>query len=366
MGKATAGTEARLVEQLLAVVPGDIDAFRALCSSVPDWARAIDCAREQGVLAVLLHYVRDANVEIPGSLLQAARRHCTIEQLWTSQVASALAEALPRLNAEGIKGVALKGPVLAERLYPDAALRPCIDLDLLVDAGQLEAANTVLEALGYRGQTGPGADYARAYEHHVHFERPNTPTVELHFRLYAGFGTALGARDALDRATIVRTAAGAPVGVLAPEDEVLYLALHATGHSYVRLLWLYDLKLMLRQFANLDWALVADRAQRSGVLSAVAFTCEVLRDRLGVPAPSASQLGMSPGMRWRFARRLLPTVMKPTARSAWENLESLVFTSLLCDRWSAGFRLVRHHAMRGLKRRVHRVAPVLVPEDWSA
>ncbi len=366
MDKATVRDAPRVVEGLLGAVPDDPGAFRSRCSTIEDWEAVTECARAQGVLGVLVHWLTRERVGVPEAVLQAARRHCTIEQMWTSQVIAALHETLPRFEARGIKAVALKGPILAERFYPDPALRPCIDLDLLVDADQLEAATGVLEALGYEGQTGPGAAYARAHEHHVHFERRAAPTIELHFRLYAGFGTVLRARDALDRATSMRTPSGATVWVLAPEDELLYLALHAAGHSYVRLLWLYDLKLLLRARPDLDWSPIVHRAREAGVLAALAFTCELLRERLNVMVPSASQLGVSTGARWRIARRLLATVMKPTERSARENFESLIFTCLLCDRWSAGAGLVRHHTMRALKRRAHRVAPVLVPDEWSA
>src|SRR5436190_20219090 len=43
----------------------------------------------------------------------------------------------------------LKGPALGERFYPDARLRPCSDLDLLVPKARLEDACCCLEVLGY-------------------------------------------------------------------------------------------------------------------------------------------------------------------------------------------------------------------------
>ncbi len=362
----TAAASARgTVEGLLRALPGDVAAFRRRSAEIDDWNEVVDAAREQGVLGVLVHHWRQANIEVPHAPLEAAERHCAVEQLWAQQVRIAAGEALRRLYADGVRCAALKGPLLAERLYPEAAIRPSIDLDLLVDPRDVDTATRSLEGLGYGTEEGPAARYASRHGHHLQFHRDGTPEVELHFRLYAGFGTVLEAGEPLSRARDTCTSDGARVAVLAPEDEVLYLALHAAGHSYVRLLWLYDLKLLLEQSPGLDWTQVAARARALGVLSVVAFTCRLLAERLDAPAPSAAALGANAGIRWRLADRLLPIVMKPTVRSARENFESLVFTALLCDRALTGLRLVQHHVWRTTRRRIQRLLPALVPADWA-
>jgi len=355
----------RTVERLVGALPDDVPAFRSRSAAIDDWDAVVEAAYDQGVLGVLVHHWRDANVEIPPSAFEAAERHCAIEQLWTQQVRAAADEALRRLDADGVRCIPLKGPLLAERLYPDAAIRPCLDLDLLIHARDVDVATSSLEALGYRREEGPGAQYARRHGHHLLLRRAGTPDLELHFRVYAGFGTVLEASDAFLHAEKSSTGTGVPMEVLAPEDEVLYLALHAAGHSYVRLLWLHDLKLLVRRHATLDWRQVAARARALGVASVVAFTCRLLDERLETAVPGASELGVVTGWRWRLAGRLLPVVMKPTARSARENFESLVFTSLLCDRPLTGFRLVAHHVGRTARRRIQRLAPALVPADWA-
>jgi hypothetical protein len=350
---------------LLRALPTDIDAFHAACAAVCDWPSIVETGRAHGVLGLLVHYWRAAGVAVPAAALRAAERHCAVEQLWTWQVRRALDEALARLSAADIRAVALKGPVFADRFYPDAAVRPSIDLDLLILPEELERARVALEALGYLAQVGPSAVYARTYQHHLDFHRPGTPTLELHFRLYAGFGTVIPAGGALERATEIRTATGAPAWRLCPEDEVLYLALHAAGHSYVRLMWLYDLKLLLLAEPLLDWIVVEKRARQLRLQTSLAYTLTVLADRLGVGVPRPQHLGIVPGVRWRLADRLLATVSQPTDRSPRENLESLVFTSLLCDRALDGVRLVGHHTSRALRRRVQRLAPRIAPERWA-
>ncbi len=354
-----------MLEALLRALPSDIDTFRTASGAVNDWPSIVEAARAHGVLGLLLHYWHAAGVSVPPEALRAAERQVAIEQLWTSQVRRALDEALVQLSTTGIRAVALKGPFFAERFYPDAAIRPSIDCDLLVLPEELERASVALETIGYHPQEGASARYARTHQHHLDFRRPGTPTLELHFRLYAGFGTIFPARGPIERAAECRTAAGAPVWRLAPEDEVLYLALHAAGHSYVRLVWLYDLKLLLLAEPDLDWLAVAEHARQRRVGTVLAYTLAVVADRVGIAKPPPAQLGVVPGARWRLADRLLGIVSRPTERSPRENFESLVFTSLLCDRPLDGFRLVGHHTSRALRRKVHRLAPSIVPDDWA-
>ena len=67
--------------------------------------------------------------------------------------------AAPLAAAEGIDVIPLKGPVLAEAVYPDAALRPFSDLDLLVrpadrSARRRRPARARLRAAGRRALLG--------------------------------------------------------------------------------------------------------------------------------------------------------------------------------------------------------------------
>src|SRR5204863_9402994 len=76
----------------------------------------------------------------------------------------------------------------------------------------------------------------------------------------------------------------------APEDEALYLLLHAARHLFLDPLWLYDLKLFLRIYPDLDWARIARRARALRVVSALLMAVEMLERRLGVSVPGCSRI----------------------------------------------------------------------------
>jgi hypothetical protein len=83
----------------------------------------------------------------------------------------------------------------------------------------------------------------------------------------------------LQRRVRVKTAHG-ELPALAPEDDAVYLALHATTHALVRLAWLYDLSVL-----NPDWLEAARRARAWKIDLAVAPAWERARDLLAVPIP---------------------------------------------------------------------------------
>jgi hypothetical protein len=229
-----------------------------------------------------------------------------------------LAEALGALR--GIPVVALKGPLLGERLYPDPRARPSTDLDLLVAPAELDRAAAALATAGWRAPTTRAEAWYRRHHHHLHLERAGAPVVELHFRAATAFGADLDAAPLLARARPHDSGAL----VLAPEDEWLYLAVHAANHRFERLGWLYDLKLLAR--TRPTWDVVLARAAEAGVSRAVAFALALVRERLHADVPAAAGS--------RLAWRLLD---EPWAGPA--------FRVALCDRPSAAARMLARKAL---------------------
>ena len=138
------------------------------------------------------------------------------------------------------------------------------------------------------------------------------------------------------------------------------------SHSFIRLVWLYDLKLFVRRHPSLDWAAVARAAQSLGVAAAVAYTARLLNRWLAVDGMLFPEPFMRRGLRAHLADWLLAEASRPQPVSARDNLGGLLFTALLCDTTRRGVSLVGHHGWRTLRRRLRRLAPGYLPEEWSA
>jgi hypothetical protein len=332
----------------------------------PDvWQGLVACASQHGVLGVIDRQLI-AQPQLPSDIRETTERRIAIDQLWQEHMARELQDVVGALAQAGVASCAMKGPVLAARLYPASTIRHCFDIDLLVRPEDLDRAIAALTGAGYTTETGISATYKRLHAHHFGFSRPATERIELHFRAYAGFGVVLPAELLFDRAERFRLTDQLSVLAPFPDDEFLYLATHAAGHSFIRLLWLYDLKCLVRRYPSLDWDRIAHRADELGVATPVAYTTRLLHDWLGVPAGDLPARLQRRAVRTRLADWLLPEVSRPQPVSARDNVGGLLFTSLLCDRVGSGAWLLQHHILRTTKRRLKRAAPAYLPEHWSA
>jgi hypothetical protein len=356
---------------LLKTIPDQPDEFSDLVARLASrndaelWQGLIACASHHGVLAVVDRQLT-THAMVPQDVRDTTERRLVIDRLWQDHLVESLEAAVGALAGCGIETCAMKGPVLAARLYPSTATRHCLDIDLLVKPGDFRGAVDALKNAGFTTSSGVSAAYLQEHSHHLAFSRPHTAPIELHFRAYAGFGVVLPASVLLDRATPFQLTPTLSVLAPSPEDEFIYLATHATGHSFIRLVWLYDLKLLVLRYPSLDWEQIGVRCKALGVSTPVAYAARLLNEWLGVSAGPLNRRSPRLGLRTGIADFLLAEVSRPQPPSVRDNLGGLVFTALLCDTWSASAWLLQHHILRGTRRRLKNLAPAYLPEEWSA
>ncbi|MBI3667919.1 MAG: nucleotidyltransferase family protein [Acidobacteria bacterium] len=355
-----------MVQQMLAALPEDLARWGSLCAGVKDWGAIFDRAGKHGVAAVLYHYLTQLAIALPPEVETGVKQQLTAEWLAQLRMRAALEEALQALEAGGVRAVNLKGPVLAERLYEEPSLRPCSDIDFLVALADLDRATAALEAIGYQGPEWLLARYDRENTHHTHLYRADAPPLELHFRAITAFGAIVPAEELLSRAMLYRTAAGRDVWVLSPEDEAFYLALHATRHLFLNVFWLYDLKLFLRRYPDLDWPLIAERARSLRVMGALSLAWEALDRQLGVAVPERRYFRPRHKLLAGLARLTLAATARQPPGSGRETAGRMLFRALLCDHPASSAWSFRHRLLRFARRRAQRYLPWLVPEKWSA
>jgi len=231
--------------------------------------------------------------------------------------------------------IPLKGPALAEALYPDPGLRPFTDLDLLV---RREDAARAVALLGERGYRHLGWQRSLAYEV-AHAPAAcfvadgRALPVDLDLGL-VGFPAgarplAPGAQAEVWERAVATERWGRRVLELALEDLVLYLALHlAVHHPLAGLVWRLDLALLLRRHAaRLDWEALLARAARWRARGALYFALRTAAAELGAGAPPAVLARLRPrGARGALLDRF---ACRRDARGRGDHLLAL----LVMDRW---------------------------------
>ncbi|MDR1989798.1 MAG: nucleotidyltransferase family protein, partial [Acidobacteriaceae bacterium] len=281
-------TPRALLLHLLALLPDDAAASVALSAfyrstDVDAWQAFVELAAIHGVLGILEPVLR--RVDVPAATAVHLQRRAVVESMWHAQVRQALADAVTALTGAFIPVCALKGPALAARLYDTPAVRPSIDVDLLIRPGDLSRAIACLTSAGYHAEDDAVTrEYLLRHSHHLSFSRAHQPGLEIHFHAYAGFGTVMPSGALMDRARPFEFD-GASVLVPGAEDELVYLAVHAAGHSFIRLLWLYDLKQLIARAPALDWHAVVERARALQVSGPTTAALDLLRHWLNVDVP---------------------------------------------------------------------------------
>lgn len=332
------------LERLLVALP-ETDrlarAYEELAAVSGLWA----AASAHGIDLLLADALERTGVRLPGEVRAAERRRAAVSRtMWIEQV---LQETAASLDGAGIPNIVLKGQPLARRLYPSPELRPSNDIDVLVAPERLDEAIEAVGRAGYRWDDSARERGYRRHHHHLHLEGPAHPVLELHFALHVGFGRPMEGRGFFERSVRTRLGDGLEVPVLCPPDEFAYLALHAAGHLFERLLWTYDMR---RHAETYGAETVVEGCRRAEALGA-GIPARLALDEVARITPGARTRG--PGAFGRVGRVLARYAERAPATSRRRTLAKALYgtamagPSLRAPRFLGG--LVRRS--RGMKER---------------
>lgn len=253
-----------------------------------DPERLRELAEQHGMVPLLAPFL--ASLGVAAAPLRAAFRGRFLDDARSSLALTA--ELLPTvraLEARGIPVAAYKGPALALQAYGDASLRLFADLDLLVPRADLDRAVAALAELGYAQQPFGSAEQRRAVirdGHHLTLTR-GPVVLELHWRFSK---RVFGFAESLDgvwarRATVALR--GAEVPVLAPEDHMLGLAIHASRGLWATLEWTLAIAVLARAVPAGAWPEVVRRAEGWGAARALQASLLLAEELFGAAPPPA-------------------------------------------------------------------------------
>jgi len=236
---------------------------------------------------------------MPASIVERAQLAHLRQAASAMRLYQQFAEVVTALGRAGFPSIALKGAHLAQLAYPNPALRPMSDLDLLVRAADLAGAEAALLQLGYRSERDYDIGLACAKSQHLPpLTRPDAASlVELHWTLLAPRAPFAVDVDGLWQRARPARIAGVEVLTLSPEDLLLHLALHATFQD--RLLGglrpLVDVAVTLERYRDeLDWGQFVARAREWGAARCAYLTVCLVGDLLGAPVPDEALSGLRP------------------------------------------------------------------------
>src|SRR6266487_619466 len=215
-------------------------------------------------------------------------------------------QVLQRFNSASIPLMLIKGPALAYTVYPKAHLRTYQDIDALIHPDDLAGAHELLTQMGYVFYNEYRADAfdERRTGYNYSLKCSNFPyevMIELHTAPHSSEIGTLFDRDELWKNANTITIFGQPVRTMNPTDHLLYLCWHYRFHGFTRLLWLYDLVMILRVYGDtLDWDSLVRSAHRQHMAANLYYCLSWCRDLFGVAIPDSLFTMLHPPALSRF------------------------------------------------------------------
>jgi hypothetical protein len=226
-------------------------------------------------------------VSLPAEVRQTLWEDYLRNQARNTRIYHELALVLQRFRRENIPVIVLKGAYLAEAVYRDVAVRPMVDVDLLIRKADLDRGEAALRKGGYRSDA-QSRPFWEAEQYHFVYGQPALGLViELHWHLLEPVRAAAIDIDQLwNRAQGVRIA-GVDTLTLSPEDQVSYLGLHLLKHQFdASLVAFCDVAELLRQSGEqLQWDRIRQRARDWQMQKALYLALWLARYWLGAPVP---------------------------------------------------------------------------------
>ncbi len=248
--------ETRLLLELLSILTGQSSPNSISPTNRVDWPRFQELVRRHR-LSALFHRELPDDTPLPSPVLgnwedeyhrQLART--VLEQDCLSRILEAFARS-------GIKSIVLKGPHLAQVYYPHPALRPCDDIDLLIQPDDRLHAARIVHVLGFTSleENATAEKFSQAntrifLEVHTELQTPDRRNPSFEIKIEDFWKNSLPTQI-VDQ----------PTRVLSPTINLLYLSAHLSHHGFSRMIWFYDLfQVMEKSGESINWGRLIEKA----------------------------------------------------------------------------------------------------------
>lgn len=280
---------------LLACLKGDVDSdqverIRWFLNQDIDWSDLLELAARHGVIPLVYQALTAiASNDIPPSVLKTLRQRAHVLTYRNLILTRELLQVLTLFEANGIKTLPFKGPVLAQVAYGNLNLRTYADLDVLVYPGDVSRAIELLVSMGYnqpeRVPGIPERDY-EAIENHLACYRPDLGArVEVHWAITPRSCFYPDKLKDLEGNLDVTNIAGSEIRTMGIDDLLVILCVHGCKHRWDQLKWVCDTAELVRRNPQVGWESVLRKAEDRHVLRMFLIGMGVAERLVGVSLP---------------------------------------------------------------------------------
>jgi Uncharacterised nucleotidyltransferase len=276
--------------------------IQALLSVPLDWSQFMEQSDQHGVLPLVQQRLESFRSLIPSTAWGQLKTRMTDHVRCALRLTHLLHNVSDALVQAGIGGLAYKGPVLAQRLYGDVAMRQFSDLDLFLPTADILEATKALKKIGLAAHsTFRQAEWREFVKtgYELTFDGfGNQNLLEIKWRVLPRFyAIDIAVEELFERAQSLQLSEKS-VLTLCDDDLFLLLCVHAYKHAWSKLSWIADIARLI-QCADLDWDWLMQRAFALGIQRIIGINLFLAQELLNseTPAPAVSLLTHDPTVR---------------------------------------------------------------------
>lgn len=327
-----------------------------------DWELVFRLAYWHHMLPLLYWNLIHVDAPVPAWIMESLKRAFNQNVRQALAMTGELLRIIDLLGERKIVAVPYKGPVLADRLYGNIALRQSADLDIIVRRCDVEGARDILIQRGYVPSVmviGANRDFQVESRYSERFDRPDS-VVELHWAFTnKDVVFPLTLDNLLPRLTEHVLFGKKSILAFSPEDTLLILCVHGAKHSWDRLEWICGIAELI-DTAQLDWSGLIARAIETRSSRRLLLGLSLSHDLYGVRVPGRVQEtikndGEIRALLLHVTSLLFDGERNKTGAHSFGTLKHDLFHFKLADRIPDRLRYV-----------AYRVTNPSRPERWSA
>jgi len=176
------------------------------------------------------------------------------------------------LDNIGIHPLLIKGTPLSYSLYPTSGLRPRCDTDFLIPQGDFDTTAELMMQLGYQAIYDADVEFLSSQKTFTRQDRLKSHAYDVHWRIN---NNSRSFSDELNYSYLLSTANAIPklgsnAQTLNNVDALLLACFHRAGHfshSGDRLIWLYDINLLMSAMDEHEFDLFYQKAKKMEIIT---------------------------------------------------------------------------------------------------
>jgi len=276
-----------------------------------DWERLVQLAQHHGLVPLVFRRLSSEMDPSRSAGLEALRQHDKANSHCALWLTLELLNIHRHLRTRGLEVLPYKGPVLADRLYGNVAMRQFSDLDLLIRSSDLPAIKEALAELGYepglRLEKAAERDYLKSgYEYTFDGARGRN-LLEIKWEILPRFySIGFNVNEFFESASAF-TIEGQRLRTLCDQDLLLVLCVHGAKHAWRQISWLCEIIQLARSHA-IDWAALRAKAESLGIARIVTVTFLLAQELLGAALPRQLEMEKDASAE-ALARRIVPLIV---------------------------------------------------------